>query len=175
MFFYKSYDRGSEDNFSSGCTAPLTGCAGCCVLPCCAVVSPDRFEDGPSRRSVILASICHLVFMPVNIVWLQLVWILFGVAQHLGALISACRTRQFLFAESAAYEEATYPQFVSAMLRLSEDPLQLVANVMLMTLAPEEVGAMNVASLIFTIGMIIKTFYTLPDVLHAMYELSDGE
>lgn len=69
----------------------------------------------------------------------------------------------------------TYPHFVSAMLRLSEDPLQLVANVMLMTLAPEEVGAMNVASLIFTIGMIIKTFYTLPDVLHAMYELSDGE
>lgn len=114
---------------------------------------------------------------PLNLLWTQLVWLAFGCLFRLKGLHAAFKRRQYLLGEHNLYDgdEETYPEFVSAMLRLVEDPLQLIANVLIMVLAPQEVSVMNVVSLVFTCVMILKTFLTLPEVMYHMGQMQHGE
>ena len=118
--------------------------------------------------------ICHIAFIPISIVWLQFVWLLVMVSQQYEGLTTAYSNGQIFYGKKEVYANAVYHEFVSSMLRLVEDPLQLIVNVLLMSVAPEEVNSVNVISLVITVIMMTSTLVHLPRVLSDLREASDG-
>lgn len=109
--YLRKYDDSTDDD--EGCTMVILSCSALCTLPCFYCAS----HEDPIRPVRMVASVlCHLVTLPLDLVWTQVFWLLFLVAQQLMALKTALRQGQLLYGSKSVYRGShnaeVYPAYV---------------------------------------------------------------
>jgi hypothetical protein len=116
----------------------------------------------------------RIVLMPVACIWSQLFWLIYFPYLTCARIIFA-DAKMCKYAHLRPQEAQSIITFISCMIKLVEDPLQLGINVYIAATNPEEFTVVNTVSIVFTCISIVIALFELPAGAKAVQELSQGE